>query len=185
MSAPGVRETGLQPTTSDLTGKNLGGKNLNPGVYAFSSSAQLTWSLTLSGNGVYIFKIRSTLTTASHSVVRLTNGAEGCSVFWQVGSSATLGSTSQLQGNVMALTSITMTTGASIRSGRALARNGALTLDDNNISPPVGACTASSTAVPGTGAGSSTLPSIGLAMVLGGTAAVAIGIRRTREVRRI
>jgi hypothetical protein len=174
------------PTTSDLTGKNLGGKHLNPGVYAFSSSAQLTGSLTLSGSGVYIFKIRSTLTTAGHSVVRLTNGAEGCSVFWQVGSSATLGSTSQLQGNLMALTSITMTTGASIRSGRALARNGALTLDDNNITPPAGACTAaSSTAVPGTGAGNSTLPSIGLAMVLAGTAAVVIGIRRTRGVRRI
>lgn len=169
------------PTTSDLTGQNLGGKNLNPGVYTFTSSAQLTGSLTLSGHGVYVFKIASTLTTASHSVVRLTNGAEGCSVFWQVGSSATLGTTSQLQGNLMALTSITMTTGASIRSGRALARNGALTLDDNNISPPIGACTASSTAVPGTGAGNSLLSSVGLAMVLGGSAAVAIGIRRTRS----
>jgi ice-binding like protein len=169
------------PTTSDLTGKNLGGKNLDPGVYAFSSSAQLTGTLTLSGSGVYVFKIASTLTTASDSVVRLTNGAEGCSVFWQVGSSATLGSTSQLQGNLMALTSITMTTGASIRSGRALARNGALTLDDNTVNPPVGACTSSSLSVPGTGAGGAPLSSIGLAMVLGGTAAVAIGIRRTRR----
>jgi hypothetical protein len=168
------------PTTSDLTGKNLGGKNLNPGVYAFSSSAQLTGTLTLSGSGVYVFKIASTLTTASHSVVRLTNGAEGCSVFWQVGSSATLGSTSQLQGNLMALTSITMTTGATIRSGRALARNGALTLDDNAITPPAGGCTTSSLSVPGTGAGSP-LTGIGLAMILGGTAAVAIGIRRTRR----
>jgi type VI secretion system secreted protein VgrG len=173
------------PTTSDLTGKNLGGKNLNPGVYAFSSSAQLTGTLTLSGNGVYIFKIGSTLTTASHSVVRLTDGAEGCSVFWQVGSSATLGSTSQLQGNLMALTSITMTTGASIRSGRALARNAAVTLDDNTITPPAGTCTAaatstSSSTVPGTGAGDSPLTGIGVAMVLAGSAAVAIGIRRTR-----
>ncbi len=167
-------------TTSDLTGKNLGGKNLDPGVYAFSSSAQLTGTLTLSGSGVYIFKIASTLTTASHSVVRLTGGAEACSVFWQVGSSATLGSTSQLQGNLMALTSITMTTGAAIRSGRALARNGALTLDDNDISPPVGACT-SSLFVPGTGAGDTPLTGVGLAMVLGGAAAVAIGIRRTRR----
>jgi hypothetical protein len=81
----------------------------------------------------------------------------------------------------MALTSITMTTGASIRSGRALARNGALTLDDNTVNPPVGACTASSLAVPGTGAGNAPLSSIGLAMMLGGTAAVGIGIRRTRR----
>jgi hypothetical protein len=150
-------------------------------VFAFSSSAQLTGTLTLSGPGVYVFKIASTLTTASHSVVRLTDGAEGCSVFWQVGSSATLGSTSQLQGNLMALTSITMTTGATIRSGRALARNGALTLDDNSVSPPVGACTTSSMSVPGTGAGNAPLDGIGLAMILGGTAAVAIGIRRTRR----
>src|SRR5580698_1603388 len=162
------------PTTSDLTGKNLGGKNLKPGVYKFSSSAQLTGTLTLSGNGVYIFKIGSTLTTASNSVVRLTDGAEGCSVFWQVGSSATLGTTSQLQGNLMALTSITMTTGATIRSGRALARNGAVTLDANTITPPSGTCTTAlttSTSVPGTGAGNSALPGIGLAMVLGGAAA--------------
>lgn len=176
------------PTTSDLTGKNLGGKNLNPGVYAFSSSAQLTGSLTLSGKGVYIFKIKSTLTTASNSVVRLTDGAEGCSVFWQVGSSATLGTASQLQGNLMALTSITMTTGATIRSGRALARNGAVTLDANTITPPSGTCTtalttSTSASVPGTGAGNSALPGIGLAMVLGGTAAAAIGIRRRRGVR--
>jgi hypothetical protein len=171
------------PTTSDLTGKNLGGKNLNPGVYTFSSSAQLTGTLTLSGSGVYIFKIGSTLTTASNSVVRLTDGAEGCSVFWQVGSSATLGSTSQLQGNLMALTSITMTTGATIRSGRALARNAALTLDANTITPPVGACTtasASSASVPGTGAGDSPSTGIGLAMVLAGSGAVGIGIRRMR-----
>ena len=174
------------PTTSDLTGKNLGGKNLNPGVYAFSSSAQLTGSLTLSGNGVYIFKIKSTLTTASNSVVRLTDGAEGCSVFWQVGSSATLGTSSQLQGNLMALTSITMTTGATIRSGRALARNGAVTLDANTITPPSGTCTTAlrtSTSVPGTGAGNSALPGIGLAMVLGGSAATAIGIRRRQSAR--
>jgi hypothetical protein len=174
------------PTTSDLTGKNLGGKNLNPGVYAFSSSAQLTGSLTLSGNGVYIFKIKSTLTTASNSVVRLTDGAEGCSVFWQVGSSATLGTASQLQGNLMALTSITMTTGARIRSGRALARNGAVTLDDNTITPPSGSCTTAlttSSSVPGTGAGNSALPGIGLAMVFAGTAATAIGIRRRQGVR--
>ena len=115
------------PTTSDLTGKDLGGKNLTPGVYSFSSSAQLTGPLTLSGNGVFIFKIGSTLTTASNSVVLLRNGAQACAVYWQVGSSATLGTATQFQSNLMALSSITMTTGASILTGRALARNAALT----------------------------------------------------------
>ena len=179
------------PTTSDLTGKNLGGQNLTPGVYKFSSSAQLTGALTLSGNGVYIFKIGSTLTTAINSVVRLTGGAQACAVFWQVGSSATLGTTSQLQGNLMALTSITMTTGASIRSGRALARGGALTLDDNQITPPSGPCTVASTTgtsptanssgVPDTGSANSPLVGVGLAMLIGGTTAVAVGIRRRRH----
>jgi hypothetical protein len=174
------------PTTADLTGKNLGGRSLDPGVYRFSSSAQLTGSLTLSGRGVYVFKIGSTLTTASSAVVRLTNGAQACSVFWQVGSSATLGSTTSFQGNLMALTSITMTTGASIVSGRALARNGALTLHDNRISEPVGACTtaANSVNVPGTGAGDSAMPMLGLVIAAGGVATVAIGVRRIRVSRR-
>jgi hypothetical protein len=66
------------PTTSDLTGQDLGGMNLTPGVYAFSSSALLTGPLTLSGNGVYIFKIGSSLTTDNNSVVNLTNGAQAC-----------------------------------------------------------------------------------------------------------
>jgi type VI secretion system secreted protein VgrG len=128
------------PTTSDMTGVDLGNQNLNPGVYRFSSSAQLTGPLTLSGNGVFIFQIGSTLTTASNSVVLLANGAQACSVWWQVGSSATLGSSTQFQGNLMALTSITMVSGANILTGRALARNGALTMDNNRISPPAGVC---------------------------------------------
>ena len=137
------------PTTSDLTGKDLGGKNLTPGVYTFSSSAQLTGPLTLSGNGVFIFQIGSTLTTASNSVVNLSNGAQACAVYWKVGTSATLGSTTQFQGNLMALSSITMNTGANILTGRALARNGALTLHKNSITPPAGTCTATgSTAAP-------------------------------------
>ena len=177
------------PTTSDLTGKNLGGENLKPGVYKFSSSAQLTGTLTLSGFGVYIFKIGSTLTTASNSVVRLTDGAEGCAVFWQVGSSATLGTSSQLQGNLMARTSITMTTGASIRSGRALARGAALTLDDNQVTPPAGVCAASSTAVTGggvpeTGAANAPLQGLGVALLIGGATAVAVGFRRRRNPSR-
>jgi len=134
------------PVTSNLSGKDLGGMNLTPGVYKYSSSAQLTGPLTLSGNGVFIFKIGSTLTTASNSTVLLRNGAQACAVYWQVGSSATLGSATQFQGNLMALTSITMVTGANILTGRALARNAALTLDTNRITPPAGTCTVAKTA---------------------------------------
>jgi len=140
---------GATPFT-DLTGQNLGGKNLGPGVYRFSSSAQLTGTMTLDGQGsknaVFIFQIGSTLTTASNSRVLLINGAGGCAVFWQVTSSATLGTGTTFQGNLIALTSITMTTGATIgvgggaNGGRALARNGALTLDSNIITPPPAAC---------------------------------------------
>jgi hypothetical protein len=142
------------PVTTDMTGLNLGGKNLTPGVYKFDSSAQLTGTLALSGNGVYIFQIGSTLTTASNSVVQTINGAQACSVYWQVGTSATLGSATHFQGTLMALTSITMVTGANIISGRAMARNGALTLDANHIVPPVGACTLGSGGG-GTGGGGS------------------------------
>jgi hypothetical protein len=173
------------PTTENLTGENLGGKNLVPGVYRFSSSAQLTGSLTLSGRGVFIFKIGSTLTTASSSVVRLTNGAQACQVFWQVGSSATLGTATRLQGNLMALTSITLTTGANVAAGRVLARNGAVTLHSNDISRPAGTCLTASVNTPETGAVTSIVPGLGLAMVFGGVAAVAIGVRRARSRRSV
>jgi hypothetical protein len=121
---------------TDLTGQDLGGKTLTPGVYCFSTSAQLTGTLTLdaqgSSNAVFIFKIGSTLTTASASSVLLINGGSNCGVFWQVGSSATLGTGTALLGSVVALTSITLNTGASV-SGRVLARNGAVTLDDSHV----------------------------------------------------
>lgn len=140
------------PPTSDLTGKDLGNRTLTPGVYTFSSSAQLTGPLTLSGNGVFIFRIGSALTTASNSSFLLRNGAQACAVYWQVTSSATLGTTTQFQGNLMALSSITMNTGANILTGRALARNAALTLDTNRITPPSGTCTVPATGLPNTGA---------------------------------
>jgi hypothetical protein len=171
------------PTTESLTGENLGGKNLVPGVYRFSSSAQLTGSLTLSGRGVFVFKIGSTLTTASNAVVRLTNGAQACQVFWQVGSSATLGTTTRFQGNLMALQSITLNTGANVAAGRVLARNGAVTLHANHISRPAGNCLAATVNTPETGAVSSIVPGLGLAMIVGGVAAVAIGVRRARRSR--
>jgi hypothetical protein len=119
-----------------MTGLDLGGKTLIAGVYCFSSSAQLTGTLTLdaqgNANAVFIFKIGSTLTTASGSSVLLINGGTLCNVFWQVGSSATLGTTTSFAGNILALTSITLTTGATV-TGRALARNGAVTLDTNTV----------------------------------------------------
>ncbi|MHB8324808.1 MAG: ice-binding family protein [Candidatus Dormibacteria bacterium] len=135
----------------NMPGGTLGGQTLTPGVYRFSSSALLTGTVTLNGEGstnpTFIFQIGSTLTTASGASVVLINGAGACAVFWQVGSSATLGTSTSFQGNLMALTSITLDTGANIglgggvNGGRALARNGALTLDANTITPPSASCT--------------------------------------------
>ncbi len=127
-----------RPATFDLTGQNLGGRVLVPGVYNFSSSAQLTGLLTLNGlnnpNSVFIFNIGSSLTTASASAVALINGAQGGNVFWRVGSSATLGTTTAFTGNILAQASITLNTGATITCGAAWARTGAVTLDSNMIS---------------------------------------------------
>lgn len=126
-----------QACDQDLTGQDLGGMTLNPGVYCFSSSAQLTGTLQLDAQGspsaTFIFQIGSTLTTASGSMVTLINGGSPCFVFWQVGSSATLGTTTAFIGNILALESITMNTGADIDGGRALARTSALTMDTNLI----------------------------------------------------
>ena len=123
--------------TVSLTGQDLGGLTLTDGTYCFSSSAQLTGTVTLDAQGVpsavFIFQIGSSLTTASASTVNLINGAQACNVFWQVGSSATLGTTTSFRGNILALTSITLNTGATIVDGRALARNAAVTLDTNTI----------------------------------------------------
>jgi hypothetical protein len=115
---------------------DLGGAIVTPGVYKSSSSLGLTGDVTLDAQGdanaVFIFQVGSKLTTASSSRVVLTNGADACNVFWQIGSSATLGTNSSFKGNILALTSITLTTGVSV-AGRALARNGAVTMDDNRM----------------------------------------------------
>ncbi len=125
------------PATQDLSGQNLGGLTLTPGVYSFNSSAQLTGSLTLNGlgnpNATFVFNIGSTLTTASASSILLINGAQGSNVFFRVGSSATLGTTTAFEGDIVALSSITLDAGAGINCGAALAHNGAVTLDDNTI----------------------------------------------------
>jgi hypothetical protein len=135
---------------TEMSGVDLGGVTLGPGVYHFGSSAALHGTLTLDGEGAsnptFIFQIGSTLTTGTGARVRLTNGADGCAVFWAVGSSATIGTATSLQGNLMALVSITMTTGATIgvgggrNGGRAFAQNGAITLDTNTVIAPTGAC---------------------------------------------
>jgi len=125
--------------TESLTGEDLGGLTLTPGVYFFSSSAQLTGTLTLNDQGdpnaLFVFQIGSSLTTAPNASVLTENGGSmpGCDVFWQVGSSATLDTGTSFEGHILALTSITMNTGATILDGSALARNGAVTLQSNDI----------------------------------------------------
>jgi outer membrane autotransporter protein len=135
--APGYNAAASRPATSDLTGQNLGGLTLTPGVYNFASSAQLTGALRLNAlgnpNAIFIFNIGSTLTTGSASSVTVVGGGVGSNVYWRVGSSATLGTTTAFVGDILALTSITLNTGANITCGSALARNGAVTLDTNNI----------------------------------------------------
>ena len=123
-------------TTPDLSGLTLVG-----GVYAGPSKSplSLTGTLVLDGEGnpnsVFIFQTDSTLITGSASTVSLINGAQECNVFWQVGSSATLGTGSVFAGNILALTSIAVTTGVTVH-GRALARNGAVTLDTDVFTSP-------------------------------------------------
>jgi len=136
----------------DLTGTDLGlAGPLTPGAYSFSTSAQLTGTLVLDAlgdpNAQFVFEIGTTLTTASNSAVLLVNGASPCNIFWQVGSSATIGTSTAFTGNVMALTSITMNTGATLQ-GRALARTGGVTLDTNVIDGSM--CGTSTTPPPGT-----------------------------------
>jgi hypothetical protein len=125
-----------QPCGTNLTGKTLGTSpgavTLSPGVYCFNSSAQLTGTLTLDGSGVYVFKTGTTLTTASKSSVVLATGATAGNVFWQVGSSATLGTNTAFVGSIFANISDTITTGASV-TGRVFALTGAVTLSENRI----------------------------------------------------
>lgn len=123
-----------------LTGQDLGGMVLTPGVYCFDTSAQLTGDLVLDGLGnpeaVWVFQMGSTLTTASASTVGMINGGRALNVFWQVGSSATLGTSTQFEGNILADASVTLDTGARL-IGRALALNGAVVIDTNGTDLPI------------------------------------------------
>jgi type VI secretion system secreted protein VgrG len=129
------------PVTANLTGQDLGTVGtLTPGIYKFNNSAQLTGTLTLNAlgnaNAQFIFQIATTLTTASGSSVVLTNNAQAANVFFEVGTSATLGSTTAFVGNILASSSISLNAGASLL-GRALASTGAVTLIDNAITLPL------------------------------------------------
>lgn len=118
---------------------DVGGRTLTPGVYKADPALGLTGTLTLDGRGdpnaVFVFQVGSALTTAVSSRVKLTNGAQASNVYWQIGSSATLGTSSVFAGTIMALSSISMNDGVTL-NGRALARNGAVTLINDTITVP-------------------------------------------------
>jgi Ice-binding-like len=158
--------TANRGTLTGTTGSDLSGQTLQGGVYAGTTSPKaalgLTGTLTLDGAGnpntVFIFQTDSTLITGSGSVVRLINGAQECNVYWQVLSSATLGSGSTFVGNILALTTITMQDNVTVH-GRALARNGSVTLINDHFTTPTCATsltpptttTPSTTTAPGAG----------------------------------
>ena len=117
---------------------NLGGQTLTPGLYKSTSGLEISsGDLYLAGdkNAVFIFQMATTLVTTSGRKVILVGGVKAANVFWQVGSSATLGTTSSFKGTIMADQSISMATGATL-DGRALARIGAVTLDTNTVANP-------------------------------------------------
>jgi hypothetical protein len=128
------------PSNVTITGGAISGV-LAPGVYTASSTLGITGTVTLDGqnnpNSIFVFQIGSGLTTATSSSVSLINLASPANVYWQVGSSATLGTTSFISGNIMAQASISFGTGA-ILIGRALARTGAVTLLGNRVDSPGG-----------------------------------------------
>jgi len=165
-----------------------GGQTLTPGTYCQTTSPTISGNLILSGNGVFIFKSGSTLVTAPGATVSVINGAQPCNVFWQVSSSATLDTTTTFVGTIMALTSITINNGATIQ-GRALARNGQVSLINDQITAPT-SCAAATVAGPPAGGGgpprSDSFPWI-LALVAGVLAsagAVRLGVTMRGQRRR-
>lgn len=163
------------PGGTVLTGTDLGGLTLTPGTYTFASAAQLTGALTLDAQGTsqatFLFQIGSALTTASMSLVTLVNAGSNDSIIFQVGSSATLGTGTTFTGSILALSDITLNTGAVIRAGGAFVRDGAVTLDGNTVSAVASAAPAETN-----------VPEPASAMMLGfGVLLAAAG--RVREVR--
>lgn len=139
LSASYVNATGRIPTLVFPPIHELGGLTLTSGVYNDPSSFSINGMLTLDGGGdedaVWIFQMGSTLITGAGSSVNMINGAQAANIFWQVGSSATLGSGSHFEGTILAQESITLNSGATM-IGRALAITGAVTMDNNIISVP-------------------------------------------------
>jgi hypothetical protein len=133
--------TSTQVVAADLSIAGPAGSNtLAPGVYSSASSLGLTGTLILDGKGdpdaVFIFQAGETLTTASSSEIELRNGAQAANVFWQIGSSATLGTSSKFVGTIVAYASVTSTTAVEV-DGRLLALNGAVTMDGGKVTIPV------------------------------------------------
>ncbi|PQE06246.1 outer membrane autotransporter barrel protein [Rutstroemia sp. NJR-2017a BBW] len=131
---------GLTGGIDSTANSELGGQTLQAGIYSYTSGVSLTGILTLDGAGnsdaTWVFQISSTLITGSASAVVLINGASACNIYWAVGSSATIGSTSAFVGNILSSASISLTTGATVQGG--LYAGAAVTLDDNVVSP--GSC---------------------------------------------
>jgi hypothetical protein len=123
----------------DLTGQDLGGQTLAPGVYCFNTTVGLTGALTLDGGGdsraTWIFQIGTALSTGSSSSVVMAGSGTPGNVFWQVGSSATIAMGTAFQGNILASASVTLVSGSNL-VGRALAINAAVTSDHNAVSLP-------------------------------------------------
>jgi hypothetical protein len=147
------------PPGNELTGQDLGGLTLGPGAYGYSSSAQLTGQLTLDAHGdpnaQFVFVIGTTLTTETASSVILTNGASPCNVYWKVGSSATLGTSTAFEGNLLALTSVSLNDSVTVL-GRILARNGEVTLINDVLTAPQCATASTPTPTGSTGGGAGT-----------------------------
>jgi len=165
---------------------DLGGQTLPPGVYMSTSTLGITGTLTLdaqgNANAQFIFQIASSLTTATGSNVVLINGANAANVFWQIGSSATLGTSSIFAGDILAFSSISLGTGA-VLNGRALARNGAVTLLSNPITTPSGpgGGGGGGTGGGGGGGGTPTPTPAPSTLILVITALACVGIYQTRE----
>lgn len=179
--------------TTNLSGTDLGGLVLTPGVYRFASSAQLTGNLQLNflGNpdALFVFQIGSTLTTASGSSVTIINGSPRGGVYWQVGSSATLGTSTSFLGNILARASVTANTTASIACGRAIALTAAVTLNNNVISND---CTGGNVSDYGSlgfsgGTVNTTVPEPSTFLLLGSAGLALAGVARRRRfnVRRL
>jgi hypothetical protein len=180
-------DAGVRPVTATTTA-DLVGLNLSPGVYSGpdKSALGLTGTLTLDAGGnadaVFIFQTDSTLITASSSTIALVNGAQACHVYWQVGSSATLGTGSVFVGTILAQASVTVDSNVTVH-GRALARTGAVTLDDDTFTD-AGCAPTSTTTTSGSGSttSSSTPGGPTTTVQVGPTTTVQVGPTTTVQV---